>query len=90
MPPPQARRIAPDLKNILTDANEFIHSPDYKGAATDAPSYIRESIVAPNAFVVPAYRYLTLDGSSIMPLDFGQRLSADQINDLIAYVLTLP
>ncbi|MCG3139835.1 MAG: hypothetical protein HDKAJFGB_00755 [Anaerolineae bacterium] len=90
MPPPQARRIAPDLKHILADADEFIRLPEYKGTATDAPSYIRESIVLPNIFVVPAWRYLTMDGSSIMPLDFGQRLSAEEIDDLTAYILTLP
>ncbi|GEM_PF-1255222 len=90
MPPPQARRIAPDLKHILADADEFIRLPEYKGTATDAPSYIRESIVLPNIFVVPAWRYLTMDGSSIMPLDFGQRLSAAEIDDLTAYILTLP
>lgn len=90
MPPPAARRIAPDLTHILTDTAEFIRRPDYQGTATDAPSYIRESIVLPNIFVVPAYRYLTRDGSSVMPLDFSERTSPAEIDDLVSYVLTLP
>jgi|SRR5581483_4977954 cytochrome c2 len=89
MPPPNSKRIAPDLAHITTDAEQFIHSPDYKGSATDAASYIRESIVDPNAFVVPAFRYLTADGSSIMPLDFAKRLTPQEIDDLVAYVLTI-
>jgi cytochrome c551/c552 len=89
MPPPNSKRIAPDLAHITTDAEQFIHSPDYKGSATDVASYIRESIVDPNAFVVPAFRYLTADGSSIMPLDFAKRLTPQEIQDLVAYVLTI-
>jgi mono/diheme cytochrome c family protein len=90
MPPPGARRVAPDLTHILTDAAEFIRRPDYHGTATDVPGYIRESIVLPNIFVVPAYRYLTRDGTSVMPLDFSERTSPAEIDDLVAYVLTLP
>lgn len=90
IPPPNSKRIAPDLRNILADADEYIHLAEYQGTATDAPSYIRESIVLPNIFVVPAYRYLTRDGSSIMPLDFAERLSVAEIKDVVAYVLTLP
>lgn len=90
MPPPAAKRIAPDLKHVITDADEFIHLAEYKGNATDAASYIRESIVLPNIFVVPAFRYLTRDGSTIMPLYFSERLSPAQIDDLVSYVLTIP
>lgn len=90
MPSPGTKRIAPDLTHILTDAEQFIHLPDYKGTATDAPGYIRESIVLPNIFVVPAFRYLTPDGSTIMPRYFGEQLTPAEIDDLVAYVLSLP
>ena len=46
-------------------------------------SYLRESIVSPNAKVVDGYQ------PSIMPLDFGTRLSADEISALVAYIQTL-
>lgn len=91
MPPSSAkRRIAPELTHIVIDAEQFIRSPEYHGGATDVASYIRESILDPDAFVVPAYRYLSRDGSSIMPKDFAQRLQSAEVDDLVVYILTLP
>jgi len=46
-----------------------------------AAEYVYESIVNPSAYVVSGY-------SDIMPKDFGQRLSDQQLADLIAYLLT--
>ncbi len=46
-------------------------------------AYLRESIVAPNAKIVDGYQ------PSMMPLDFGTRLSADDISALVAYIQTL-
>ena len=89
MPPPNARRIAPDLSHINADAEQYIHSTEYHGRAADTASYIRESILNPNAFVVPPYRYLMPDGSSIMPQNFGTLLSVQELDNVIAYVLTL-
>lgn len=43
--------------------------------------YLHESIVAPNAYIVPGYQ------AGIMPQDFGQRLSTQELADLIAYLL---
>lgn len=89
MPAPNARRIAPDLSHVASDAAQFIQLPDYQGHATDTASYVRESILQPNLFVVPAFRYLTADGSSIMPGNFATLLSPQELEDVIAYVLTL-
>lgn len=89
MPPPSAKRIAPDLSSAASDARQFIHTPDYHGAATDVASYIRESIVNPDAFVLPKFRYLTMDGTSVMPKNFATLLTPAQIDDLIVYILTL-
>lgn len=69
---------------IGTRAGQRISEDDYTGEATNAAQYLFESIVATNAFVVPGFQ------ESIMPLDFGQRLSAQQVADLIAYMETLP
>lgn len=45
-----------------------------------AEQYIRESILLPNAYIYPGYR------PGIMPDDYGDRLSAQELADLIAYL----
>lgn len=87
--PARGQRIAPDLTHIATDAEQIIRSADYHGSATDVPSFLYESITNPNAYVQPPFGNLTIDGSSLMPKDFAQKMSAEQIQDLIAYLLTL-
>lgn len=47
-----------------------------------AETYLWESIVRPDAYVVDGYP------ASVMPAGFGQWLSDQQIADLIAYLLT--
>lgn len=44
-----------------------------------ADEYLRESIVNPSAYLVANY-------PPIMPANFGDRLSGDQIDDLVAYL----
>ena len=48
-----------------------------------AEEYIRQSILEPSAYVVESFP----DGT--MPQTFGEQLSADQISDLVAFLLTL-
>ncbi len=79
--------ICPNLGNIATEAERIVHSPDYHGKATDAAGYIRESIVNPNAYIVPGAQYRTADGQSVMPKDFGQKLTPTQIDDLVAFLM---
>ncbi len=79
--------ICPNLGNIATEAARIVHSPDYHGHATDAAGYIRESIVNPNAYIVPGPSYRTADGQSVMPQDFGQTLTPSQIDDLVAFLM---
>ncbi len=79
--------ICPNLGNIGTEAARIVKSPDYHGKATDAAGYIRESIVDPNAYLVPGDRYHTPDGQSVMPKDFGQVLSPSELDDLVAFLV---
>ncbi len=81
--------VAPNLGNIATQAARIVKSPDYTGKATDAAGYIRESIVDPNAYIVPGAVYHTADGKSVMEQDFAQKLTPQQIDDLVAYLMTL-
>ena len=77
-----------NLGNIATEAARIVRLPDYHGKAKDAAGYIRESIVDPNAYIVPGQSYRTPDGQSVMPKDFAQTLNAKDLNDVIAFLLT--
>lgn len=85
----QGRMIAPELTTIAADAEEIILRPDYHGRAKSAPAYIFESVVDPNAYVLPPYNLLTRDGTSLMPKDFAEQLTPAQLQDLVAYLMTL-
>ena len=80
--------ICPNLGNIATEAARIVRQPDYHGHATDAAGYIRESIVNPNAYVVPGPTYRQADGQSVMPKAFGESLTPAELDDLVAFLLT--
>jgi nitric oxide reductase subunit C len=80
--------ICPNLGNIATEAARIVRSRGYRGKARTAAEYIRESIVDPNAYIVPGASYRAADGQSVMPKDFGATLSAAEIDDLVAFLLT--
>ncbi len=80
--------ICPNLGNIATEAARIVRSREYRGKARTAAEYIRESIVDPNAYIVPGAPYRMADGQSVMPKDFGTTLSASEIDDLVAFLLT--
>ena len=54
----------------------------------DAATYIRHSIQAPNEYLVPGEPFQT-NGQSKMPANLGNDMSAQDLADLIAYLLTL-
>jgi hypothetical protein len=60
-----------------------IQASDYSGEATTAEQYLLESIVNSNAYVVEGF------DPALMPKDYGQRLTAQQAADLVAYMLSL-
>lgn len=72
-----------DQPGVGARAEQRIEQADYSGEATSAQQYLLESIVRTNAFVVDGYE------ANIMPSDFGQRLTPQQVADLIAYMQTL-
>jgi nitric oxide reductase subunit C len=80
--------VCPNLGNIATEAARIVRLPEYHGRAKDAAGYIRESILDPNAYLVPGPRYRQADGQSVMPKDFGQTLTPAQVDDLVAFLLT--
>src|ERR1041385_6968438 len=63
--------ICPNLGNIATEAARIVRAREYRGKAKTAAEYIRESIVDPNAYIVPGVAYKAANGKSVMPGDFG-------------------
>jgi len=55
----------------------------YTSAATTAEEYLVESIVLPNAHVVAGFN------PDVMPKDYGQKLTPQNVADLVAYLLSL-
>ena len=73
-------KAGPDLDGIATNAENIVKDPGYKGKAQNGADYIHESIVDPNAYVVPGFQ------ANMMPQDLGKRLSPDDLNALIQYL----
>ncbi len=80
--------VGPTLADIAATARLRIASPNYHGTAKDATEYIRESIVNPNAFLVEGPKFSSA-GHSFMPTAFDPALTARQIDDIVAYLMTL-
>lgn len=78
----------PSLGGLAARAAEIVQDPAYKGKATDAESYLRESILEPSAHLTPGPMY-SAGGTSFMPNNYGQQLSEEQIAYLVKYLMTL-
>ena len=68
--------IGPVLDGLASQAGDTV-------SGLTAEEYIRQSIVEPSAYVVEGFA----DG--LMPQTFGTTLTEEQINDLVAFLLTL-
>jgi cytochrome c oxidase subunit II len=66
--------VGPSLDNLVADAKKY-------GKGRSPKDYVRESIVDPNAFVVPGFPRGT------MPQTFGKDLSPQEIDALVKYLL---
>jgi cytochrome c2 len=74
--------IGPSLYHIGQAAAERVKSADYRGKAKTAEEYLRESIVEPNADIAPGYP------AGVMLQDFGKKLNAQDLDDLVAFLVT--
>lgn len=68
--------VGPSFEGIFDRITEY-------GGFDDANDYLHESIVAPNAFLAPGFE------NGGMPVNFGERLCAQDVADLIAYIYEL-
>ena len=68
--------VGPSLANIGAEAGSMV-------SGLSAEEYLRQSIVEPNAYVVEGF------GQGLMPVGYGDALSSQQLDDLVAYLLSL-
>lgn len=80
---PGAVLVGPALAGVGTRAATVIKRAGYTGQAKNAPDYLRESIVNPKAYVEEGFQ------PDAMRATYGQDLSAQEVEDLVAYLLTL-
>jgi nitric oxide reductase subunit C len=78
----------PPLANMATRAAEVVASDAYTGAAETAEDYVRESILEPSAHIVPGDLF-SAGGLSFMPDNYSDLLTPEQIEHLVAYLMTL-
>jgi cytochrome c2 len=75
--------VGPSLAGIASQAANYVESKDYTGSAKTVQGFLRESIVSPNAFITPGF------SEGEMYQNYGQDLSEQEINDLVAFMMTL-
>jgi len=85
---PGVNIVGPTLSGIAATAAARVRAADYHGHAKDAAGYIRESIIDPNAHVLAGPTF-SAGGRSLMPGDYSQTLKPEQVDQIVAYLLTL-
>lgn len=85
---PGVNMVGPSLSGVVARAEQVIASPEYAGHATTAEEFIRESILTPNAFIEPGPMY-SANGQSFMPNTYQHDLTSEQIDELVAFLMTL-
>ena len=73
---PDVTIVGPSLAGIASVAGQMV-------SGQSAEEYLHESIVDPDAYVVEGFP------SGLMPSNYGTQLSEQQVNDLVAYLMTL-
>ncbi len=80
---PDKKLVGPSLAGIATDAANTVKTPDYEGQAKTAEDWLRESITSPDADVAEEFQ------AGVMPQNFKDELSSQEINTLVADLMTL-
>jgi len=80
---PDKKLVGPSLAGIATDGANTVKEAGYKGQAKTAQDWLRESITNPNVDVPEGFQ------PNVMPQNLKDELSSQEINNLIAYLMTL-
>jgi mono/diheme cytochrome c family protein len=75
--------VGPSHAGIGQQADEVIRSSDYPGQARSPEDFLRESITEPDVYVEQGFQ------AGIMYPNYSEKLSASEIGDLVAYLMTL-
>ncbi len=79
----------PPVAGIAGRAEELVASEKYTGSATTAEEYVRESILEPHAHITEGPDFYAVNDRSIMPDNYDETLTPDQIEHLVAYLMSL-
>jgi len=85
---PGVNLVGPTMAGLGARTQEKLDDPAYTGAARSVEDYIRESIRKPSAYLVPGANYSS-NGISLMPAHFETALEPEQVDALVAYLMTL-
>ena len=80
---PDKNIVGPSLAGIATDAAGAFSEAGYKGTAKNASEWLHEQTVNPGLEVVEGFQ------PDIMPANYGTELTQKQLDDIVAYLLTL-
>lgn len=76
-------KVGPSHAGIVRRAEEVIQIPGYQGEARTPEDFFRESITDPDVYVEQGFQ------AGIMYSDYSQKLSDSEIEDLVAFLMTL-
>ena len=79
----------PSVAGLGERASAIISAESYTGSSETVEGYIRESILDPSAYLVEGPTTFVAGGQSVMPADYGETLSPEEIDYLVAYLSSL-
>jgi nitric oxide reductase subunit C len=79
----------PPVAGMARRAAEVVEGEKYEGRATTAEEYIRESILEPHAHITEGPEFYAVEGRSIMPDNYDETLTPEQVEQLVAYLMSL-
>lgn len=79
---PDVVLLGPSLADITTRSAMTIQQADYTGQGASVEGYLQESIIAPNAYIVPGF------APDVMRPNFATELSLQEIADLVVFLST--
>ncbi|HLR13058.1 MAG TPA: cytochrome c [Burkholderiaceae bacterium] len=85
---PGVNMAGPTLAGLAERAEGIIDSTEYEGHATTPEEFILESIVDPSIYLHPGEMY-SANGVSFMPDTYGDSLSDEELEHLVAYLASI-